>query len=130
MNIKREVRIFSAALALNLGVGFGLATFGASLSATPVFAQARGPVQRIVHGKVEDKDGAGIKGAVVYLKDGRTSSVKSAISDDDGSYRFVQLSQGTDYEIWAQSDTKKSATKSISSFDSKNEFNITLKIDK
>jgi protocatechuate 3,4-dioxygenase beta subunit len=92
-------------------------------------AQTRGPVQRVVHGKVEDKNGAGIKGAVVYLKDDRASSVKSAIADDDGSYRFVQLSPNTDYELWAQSASKRSATKTISSFDSKNDLTITLKID-
>ncbi len=99
------------------------------LLAQPLVAQDRGPVQRTIVGKVEDKSGAGIKGAIVYLKDGRSSSVKSAIADDDGSYRFVQLSQNTDYEIWAQSDAKKSKTKSISSFDSKNSFNIVLLID-
>ena len=93
-------------------------------------AQDRGPIQRIVHGKVQDKAGLGIKGAVVYLKDDRSSAVKSAISDDDGSYRFVQLSANTDYELWAQSDNKKSPTKSISSFESKNDIIITLKIDK
>ena len=91
-------------------------------------AQTRGPVQRTITGKVEDKAGHGIKGAVVYLKDGRTSSVKSAIAEDDGSYRFVQLSQNTDYEVWAQSGSKRSSTHSISSFDSKNAFDITLKI--
>ena len=87
-------------------------------------------MQRIVHGRVEDKSGTGIKGAVVYLKDDRSSAVKSAIADDDGSYRFVQLSTNTDYELWAQSDSKKSPTKSISSFDSKSDIVITLKIDK
>lgn len=92
--------------------------------------QARGTLQRVVHGKVEDKDGAGIKGAVVYLKDGRTNSVKSAIADDQGAFRFVQLSLNTDYEIWAQSDAHKSGTKSISSFDSKADITVTLKIDK
>ena len=59
----------------------------------------------------------------------RSTSVRSSITVDDGTYRFVQLSASTDYELWAQVDTKKSPTKSISSFDSKNDIIITLKID-
>ena len=92
-------------------------------------AQARGPVQRTVVGKVQGKDGTGIKGAVVYLKDTRSTAVKSAIADDDGSYRFVQLSPATDYEIYAKSDGKTSKSRSISSFDTRNDFTINLKID-
>ena len=127
MRLTQVICTSFAALTLNVAMGAGVIT-GVALAAAPAMAQNRGPVQRTIKGKVEDKAGQGIKGAVVYLKDGRTSSVRSAIADDDGSYRFVQLAQNTDYEIWAQNGTNKSSTHSISSFDSKNDYDITLKI--
>ena len=92
-------------------------------------AQQRGPVQRIVQGKVTDQGNAPLKGSVVYLKDGHSLSVKSFIADDQGECRFGQLAQNTDYEIWAENNGKKSGVKTISSFDSKNQFYINLKID-
>jgi hypothetical protein len=105
--------------------GFSLAVQGAD-----VFAQQRGPEQRVVQGKVVDGANAPIKGAVVYLKDSRSLAVKSFFSDAQGEYRFGQLSQNSDYQLWAENNGKKSATKTISSFDNKNQFLINLKIDK
>jgi len=95
----------------------------------PAVAQQRGSAQRVVQGKVVDKTNAAVKGAVVYLKDDHTLAVKSYISDDEGGYRFGQLAQNTDYELWAESNGKKSGVKTISSFDNKNQFYINLKID-
>ena len=83
----------------------------------------------MVQGKVVDKSDAGLKGATVYLKDGHTLSVKSYIASDDGSYRFGQLAQNTDYELWAELNGKKSGVKNLSSFDTRATFNINLKVD-
>ena len=131
MKTLRTVRWSAAAMVLATGLAGGMSSSGmGSLALGIAAAQARGPVQRTVHGKVEDKSGAPVKGAVVYLQDTRSSAVKSAISEDDGSYRFVQLSQNTDYTLWAKAqDGRKSKNKSISSFDSKNEYEIGLTID-
>jgi len=92
-------------------------------------AQQRGPVQRIVQGKVESNSGAALSGAVVYLKDSHTLAVKTFIADANGAYRFGQLAQNTDYALWAELAGKKSKDHSISSFDTKNDFTIDLKID-
>jgi len=105
-------------------------TVFAALPLVSAVAEQRGPVQRVVQGKVVDSSGAIVKGAVVYLKDDHSLSVKSYFSDDEGGYRFGQLVQNTDYEIWAESNGKKSAVKTISSFDNKNQFYIDLKIGK
>lgn len=98
------------------------------MPSSPAFAQTA--TTRTVSGKVEDKSGTPIKGAIVYLKDSHTLAVKSAVTIDDGTYRFGQLAQNTDYEIWAANGSQKSGTKNISSFDNRKEFDITLKIDK
>jgi hypothetical protein len=106
-----------------------LAALAFSLAPSSPRLIAQSQAQRVVQGKVVDKSDAGLKGATVFLKDGRTLAVKSYIASDDGSFRFGQLAQNIDYQLWATLAGKKSAVKNISSFDSRTEINITLKID-
>jgi hypothetical protein len=91
-------------------------------------AQKNAPRERIVEGKVVNKDGGPIGGAVVYLKNSRSSGVKTYIADEDGHYRFGELSQDTDYELWAESNTVRSKSRQISSFDNENKFYFVLKV--
>ena len=125
---RTHLRLFAGKAAL-VSSSLMLFAMGESCVFEPYAMAQRGPVQRVVQGKVIDHADAALKGAVVYLKDGHTLSVKSFIADDQGEYRFGQLAQNTDYELWAESNGKKSSVKTISSFDSKNQFYINLKID-
>jgi hypothetical protein len=87
------------------------------------------PVERVADGQVVSKTDAPVSGAIVFLKDGRSQTIRTYICDQQGHFHFGQLSQDTDYQLWAESNGVRSKSKDISSFDSRNEFNFTLKID-
>lgn len=101
-------------------------TLAHSLWAAP---GASAPTQRAVQGRVVDKQDGAIAGAVVYLKDTRSLAVKSYLTDEEGHFHFGQLSDGADYEIWAEQNGKRSSSKNISQFNSKLDIQFTLKID-
>ena len=84
---------------------------------------------RSVHGIVTDKAETPIPAAVVFLKNTRTNAVRSYIADDSGNYRFSGLDPNTDYELHAEKDGAKSPTRTISSFESRKEIVVNLKID-
>jgi hypothetical protein len=85
---------------------------------------------RTVHGLVTDKSETPVASAVVFLKNTRSNAVRSYISDDGGNYRFSGLDPNADYEIHAEKDGAKSPTRTVSSFDSKKELVVNLKVDK
>lgn len=85
---------------------------------------------RTVHGLVIDKSENPISGSVVFLKNMRTNSVRSSYTDDSGSYRFSGLDPNADYELHAEKDKEKSTTRTVSSFDSRKDIVLNLKIGK
>jgi hypothetical protein len=98
------------------------------LIAWPAFAQQ--VELRTVHGTVVDKNEGPINSAVVYLKNVRTLTVKTYISNSAGEYRFSGLDPNVDYEIHAEHDNLTSNNRTLSSFDSRKDIFISLKLDK
>ncbi len=94
----------------------------------PTPASAQEQQTRSLQGQVLNDRDAGVPGSLVYLKNTKTLAVKTYIADKDGNYRFTALSPNVDYEVYAEKDGKKSDTKTLSSFDSKRQATINLKI--
>lgn len=103
-----------------------------ALMATAVSAQDKKHEAqlRTVRGVVMDKSDNPLSGSVVFLKNTRTNSVRSSYTDDTGSYRFSGLDPNVDYELHAEKDNEKSTTRTVSSFDSRKDIVLNLKVDK
>ena len=119
-----------------LAAGAALAVLAAGLvpmgqgsgSIGPVEAQAQNLGQRVVLGTVVDSGSAPVAGATVFLKDLKSKSIRSYTSAPDGRFRFTQVNMAEDHELWAEKEGKKSATKTVSSWDARKEFDCELKL--
>lgn len=114
-----------AAGALFAALAFGVLSVGGML-APASFAQNLG--QRAVNGTVVDADSAPVLGATVFLRNSKTKSIRSYTSTKDGRFRFVQVNMSEDYDLWAEKDAKKSAVKTVSSWDTRKELEVELKL--
>ncbi|HUE43654.1 MAG TPA: carboxypeptidase-like regulatory domain-containing protein [Candidatus Sulfotelmatobacter sp.] len=123
MNLR--LRVFSAGLAFLL-----IATLSVAATQQDKEAAKHEASLKSVRGLVSDKSENPIPSSVVFLKNTRSNAIRSYISDDAGNYRFSGLDPNVDYEIHAEKDGAKSQTRTISSFDSKKEIVLNLKIDK
>ncbi len=83
---------------------------------------------RTLTGTVQDKGDKPIPNAVVYLKNAKTLAIKTYISQNDGTYRFPELSLNQDYEVYAEKEGTKSKTKTLSQFDDREKPLINLQL--
>lgn len=117
MNVRSVRRL---GLVMALGVA---AAFAASAQ------DKNAPVQlRTVHGSVVDKADNPVASSVVYLLNVKTQTVKTYIADDAGRYRFSGLDPNVDYEVHAEHNDMASSARTVSSFDSRRDIEVTLKL--
>lgn len=102
------------------------------MAATVLFAQGNSKGKeselRTVRGTVIDKDENPVETAVVYLKNLHTQDIVTHLSGSDGKFSFSGLDLNVDYEIHAVHDGWMSATRTISNFDTRKDFVVTLKL--
>ncbi len=85
---------------------------------------------RNLAGTVFDQADQAVPNALVYLKNTRSLGVVTFVAAQDGSYRFNNLSPNVDYEVRAESHGHKSQVKTLSSFDTRKQAHIDLKLEK
>jgi hypothetical protein len=101
------------------------------LPAAVVYAQKKGEsTTRSVRGVVTDAADAPVTGAVVQLENTKTQQIRSYITKEDGAYSFFELNTDTDYKLKADFKGASSSSKTLSSFDSRKQAVINLKLDK
>ena len=125
MKIKRTTLIGLVSFAaLAAGIA-GVRTSSDSIGGVTAQAQATG--MRVVSGAVLDGDDPVI-GATVFLKNQKTKAIRSYSSTEKGHYYFAQVTMVDDYDLWAEKGGKKSAVKTVSSWDSRKEFVSDLRL--
>ena len=91
-------------------------------------ASAQNLGQRTVAGSVVDGGSRPVPGATVFLKNEKTKAIRSYTSSQNGRFHFAQVNMAQDYDLWAEKDGKKSATKTVSSWDARKDFETELKM--
>jgi len=94
----------------------------------PFTAEAQNLGMRVVIGAVVDSNSTPVVGATVFLKDLKSKSIRSFTSVEKGRFRFTGVKMTEEHELWAELNGKKTAVKTISTWDARKEFEVELKL--
>jgi hypothetical protein len=123
----KSYRLFQAGAVLLLGLLVAMPARTQDESKAQKKAEAQ---LKVLHGSVIDKGENPVPSAVIYLKNVKSQAVKTYIADESGNYRFSGLDPNVDYEIHAEHDGTTSSVRTVSSFDSRRDIEVTLKLSK
>lgn len=99
-----------------------------SVAAATAQAQNSRTELRTVHGVVLDSNQNPVASSIVYLLNTKTQAVRTYIADAAGQYRFSGLDPNVDYEIHAEHGDLTSSNRTVSSFDSRRDIEIVLRL--
>lgn len=91
-------------------------------------AEAQNIGQRTVSGAVVDANSDPVPGATVFLKNEKTKAIRSYTTEKNGRFYFAQVNMAEDYDLWAEKDGRKTANKTVSSWDARKVFETELKM--
>lgn len=106
----------------------GVVRTGAGSAALAPAAAAQNIGIRTVSGAVLDGDSQPVVGATVFLKDQKTKAIRSFTSVALGHFYFAQVNKSDDYDLWAEKNGRKTAVKTVSSWDARTQFVTDLKL--
>ena len=84
---------------------------------------------RIIQGIVKDKGDNPVPGAIVQLKDLRTSKVVAFATKDDGKFAFRDLRLDVNYELLAKHEGLETPVKKVTIYDTRNQVIINFKLE-
>jgi hypothetical protein len=91
-------------------------------------ALAQNSGDRTVSGTVLNDASKAVPGATVFLQDEKTKTIRSYTAIANGHFYFAQVNKAKDFDLWAEKDGKKSAVKTVSSWDARTDFISDLKL--
>ncbi len=84
---------------------------------------------RTIQGTVKDSAENPVSGAIVQLKDLRTSKVVDFATKDDGKFAFHELRLDVNYELLAKRGDLASPVRKVTPYDTRNEVILNFKLE-
>ncbi|MFQ5817475.1 MAG: carboxypeptidase-like regulatory domain-containing protein [Terriglobia bacterium] len=85
---------------------------------------------RTIRGQVVGPDGKPVAEALVHLKNRKTGTVLTVVTDNEGRYLFAGASRGVDFELYAEFQDLRSRRKKLSRLDRRMKIVLTFDLKK
>src|SRR5215471_3101865 len=130
-----KAKLFPISLAFLIGAGVAVAQSSDPSNKPSVTLENNRPKtlkpsnSKIIEGTVKDGADNPVAGAIVQLKNTKTSRVVDFATKDDGKFAFRELPLDADYELLAKRGDMATPVKKVSLYDTRKEVIINFKLE-